>query len=248
MRIQMTGHSVCGFDTNNDARKMIEALRGKFLHLRGARRVHETYYASHGYILLLGTQQIGWVPKANFQYVTEQLRERGFEANVELDIPVFIDGTYRQDTGKIGLIVSIIPPIPTQKTQPQPTGATPVSKLPTLQQIIDANMAGLSTAAQLETGHVANLQLVKIVGKRLPKQYEAMLKTPFGHLLLANAVNIAGQSLYPQNALLKKVSNAMVVDSYQQLIKLVDIPGIIDELLNNKEVLTAHAKDEADKE
>lgn len=251
MRIHMTGHSVCGFDKNCTAADMLSRLDGVTLRLCGVRKVHEVYYPSYGYVLFQGLTQIGWVPKHLFHDTTKQLKQHGFEASVNTNIRVYAVDTYVQDTGKIGLVIDTELTYKEPRPISKPTlenGATPVSKLPTLQQVIDANMAGLSTAAQLETGHVANLQLTKIVGKRLPKQYELVLKTPFGHLLMANAVSIAAQALYPQNALLKKVSNAMVVDSYQELLKMVDVPGIIDELLNNKEVLSAHAKDEAEKD
>lgn len=258
MLIEMTGHSVCGFDTTNNREELLAKASCGTLRLKGVRRVHDEYYYSPGLVLLLNGQQIGWVSKPRFDQTCSQLKAEGFQVDVATDIPVYVVGTYTQNTGKVGLVVdtdlTYKPPPPTvapsgYKIPPTPeNGATPVNKLPTLQQVIDANMAGLSTAAQLETGHVANLQLTKIVGKRLPKQYELVLKTPFGHLLMANAVSIAAQALYPQNALLKKVSNAMVVDSYQELLKMVDVPGIIDELLNNKEVLSAHAKDEAEKD
>lgn len=116
-------------------------------------------------------------------------------------------------------------------------------KLPTLQEMLTTNTAAVTTAAQLETGRVASKQLAKIVGKKLKPEHAALLETPISQAVLANGVILLGKSLYPDNDLLKKVSNAMLVSSLQELLQSFDIPGIIGELLDDKSVLKAALKE-----
>lgn len=118
-------------------------------------------------------------------------------------------------------------------------------KVPSLQDLVTANLNAATNAAKLELGAVANDRLAKIIAKRVPAPYKAVLGTPAGHLLLANAVMVAGKAIYPDNKNLGTVSNAMVVSSYQELIKQLDIPGILDELMGDKEIAKALAQEGA---
>ena len=113
------------------------------------------------------------------------------------------------------------------------------NKIPSLQQVLQDNIKSATAAGKLEVGHVANEQLVRILGKRLPTKYAPLLETPFGALAVANATMYVAQAVQPGNQTLASVSQAMVVDAYQQILKLIDLPGLVNELLTNTEVAKA---------
>lgn len=112
-------------------------------------------------------------------------------------------------------------------------------KVPPLSQVLSSNIHAAGQAAKLEVGHVANEQLGKIMAKRIPSKYADLMTTPLGHLLLANAVQYAGKAFYADNKQLADISMAMTINAYQEVLALVDIPGIIDELLSNKKLKAA---------
>lgn len=120
------------------------------------------------------------------------------------------------------------------------------NKIPSLQQVLQDNLKSATAAGKLEVGHVANEQLTRILAKRLPSKYAPLLETPFGALAMANATVYIAQAVQPNNQTLASVSQAMLVDAYQQVLALVDLPGLVNDLLNNTEVAKAldQAKDD----
>lgn len=129
----------------------------------------------------------------------------------------------------------------------QPATEQSNMRTPSIQEIVNANVNAASSAAKLEVGRVANDQLSKIIAARLPGQYGELLKTPIGQLALANAFAVASRATCPENKNIQTIVNMMTLDAYQQLFKLLDVPGIVAELMGNKviaEALAQEAKDE----
>lgn len=242
--IPTTGHSISGMGE----RSMPDFI-GTTLKLVRTASVHDKYYDSDGIHVVRGLSVIGWVPKAFFEEHEAVFRNNFGLRNVGDMCTAVVDDIYIQNTGKIGLslIYRANNSLPAQPKQTQPASKAdeeqPKMKLPTLQEMLTTNTAAVTTAAQLETGRVASKQLAKIVGKKLKPEHAALLETPIGQAVLANGVILLGKSLYPDNDLLKKVSNAMLVSSLQELLQSFDIPGIIGELLDDKSVLKAALKE-----
>lgn len=239
--IPTTGHAISGLG-EQDIRKLV----GSTMRLVRTSEVHAKYYADDGIHVVHGNTVIGWIPKAfwiGYQHVFKNnfgLQEPGHQCVAQV-----VDW-YTQETGKVGLKMQYRannnPPAQPKQT-PKADEEQPKMKLPTLQEMLTTNTTAVTTAAQLETGRVASKQLAKIVGKKLKPEHAALLETPIGQAVLANGVILLGKSLYPDNDLLKKVSNAMLVSSLQELLQSFDIPGIISELLDDKSVLKAALKE-----
>jgi hypothetical protein len=248
MDIPITGIKLCGV-------KEPEKLKGNVVTLLYAKSVRPGGNNSlqfPGYQAWYQGEQIGWVPKFSTSQIKQFLKSR-------TRVLIQIKKVKRNGVGSYDVTANTITEWPThefynvpnsginfgeltakQKERiSEPTTEQQKVKTPTLSEIISSNMAAATNAAKLEVGHVANDQLAKIVGKRTPKKYAALLNTPLGHLMLANAVTVAGQAFYPGNQNLRMLTHAMTVDAYQQLVKTLDIPGIIDELLSNKAVVGA---------
>ena len=184
-----------------------------------------------GYVLVVGGKRFGWIPKS---LTAEALDELGYTPP-----KVKIIGLRPlEDTNSFCFFVSAIDERVKSSSQPKEQ-STVANKIPTLQQVLQDNIKSATAAGKLEVGHVANEQLVRILGKRLPKKYAPLLETPFGALAVANATMYVAQAVQPGNQTLASVSQAMVVDAYQQILKLIDLPGLVNELLTNTEVAKA---------
>lgn len=244
--ILTTGHSVNGL-LEGDVAKLADPV-GRRLTLQYTKVVHDRFYAFPGiHIIDEHDLVIGWVPKAFFEeHINVFANNFGLKRFGDT-CRARIQRTYRQSTGRIGLVLRYgeagLDEI-SQRLEAK-TEAPTKMKLPTLQEMIATNTAAVGTAAQLETGRVANKQLAKIVGKKLKPEHAALLESPLGQIVLANGVILLGKSVYPDNPLLKKVSNAMLVTAIQDLLAGFDIPGVIEELLSSKDVLKAAMKEEA---
>jgi hypothetical protein len=248
MDIPITGIKLCGV-------KEPEKLKGNVVTLLYAKSVRPGGNDSlqfPGYQAWYQGEQIGWVPK----YSTSQIKQF---LNSEVRVLVKITKITKNAIGSYDVTAEKLTQWPAHEFYSVPESKIDFGELsakqkeriseskteqqkvktPTLSEIISSNMTAATNAAKLEVGHVANDQLAKIVGKRTPKKYAALLDTPLGHLMLANAVTVAGQAFYPGNQNLRMLTHAMTVDAYQQLVKTLDIPGIIDELLSNKAVVGA---------
>lgn len=214
--------------------------------LRDENVVLKAHYAGHvnpnqasspaGYrVTTPNGRQIGWI-------VTSSTDE--FETLAGVACELQINSCVMQSNGFPGLMIEIVE----SQNKPTPLKEKTEMKAPSLQDLVTANLNAATNAAKLELGAVANDRLAKIIGKRVPAPYKAVLGTPAGHLLLANAVMVAGKAIYPDNKNLGTVSNAMVVSSYQELIKQLDIPGILDELMGDKDIAKALAQEGATSE
>lgn len=241
--IPTTGHTISGVSDIT-----LHRLMGAAVTLIRTAEVHDRYVPCEGVHIAVDSTVIGWVPKQFWLNYKDRFENNFGLREIGDTCAAQVDDFYMQDTGKLGLRLKYCDrqPPPKNKSTPQTPKADEEQskmKLPTLQEMLTTNTAAVTTAAQLETGRVASKQLAKIVGKKLKPEHAALLETPIGQAVLANGVILLGKSLYPDNDLLKKVSNAMLVSSLQELLQSFDIPGIIGELLDDKSVLKAALKE-----
>lgn len=231
-KFRVTGLGMVSNGSREDCKKFAKTLVGKTLravYYRSVRDAVDGTPAPSGYRVYFGETQVGWIAT----YQTDFVR------NALLSTQLKVIDTIIQPNGYPCLMVEIIK----SKNKPAPIKEKTEMKVPSLQDLVTANLNAATSAAKLELGAVANDRLAKIIGKRVPAPYKAVLGTPAGHLLLANAVMVAGKAIYPDNKNLGTVSNAMVISSYQELIKQLDIPGILDELMGDKEIAKALAQE-----
>ncbi len=109
-------------------------------------------------------------------------------------------------------------------------------------KFFDTNKSAATQAGYLEAGRIANNQFVKVAGKALPMMVRGYADTPVGKLLIANIAQMAAAQLRPNEPTLAKLTNAMTVAAYQEVIQTVDIEGWLNELLESPELKRAIAK------
>jgi hypothetical protein len=96
-----------------------------------------------------------------------------------------------------------------------------------LTQILKTNKEAATQAAVLETGRIANATLATIIAKKFPM----LPDTPFNDLIVANLASVIVTQVKPSPKL-KKVTDAMVIQAYQSVYQLIDIEGMIAELMS----------------
>lgn len=112
----------------------------------------------------------------------------------------------------------------------------------TTTQFVNTNKGAFAQAGYLEAGRIANNQVVKLSVKFLPFMLKGYADTPVGKLVIANLAQMAAAQLRPQDPTLAKLTGAMTVAAYQEIIQTVDIEGWLDELLATPEIKRAVAK------
>lgn len=108
-------------------------------------------------------------------------------------------------------------------------------------KIVAANKSVAVSAAYLEAGRMANNQVAKLVGAKAPLMVRGYVDTPVGKLVLANLTSMAVEQFRPTDVKLKKVANAMMANAYQELIRTVDIEGMLNELTSSEGIKSALA-------
>lgn len=105
--------------------------------------------------------------------------------------------------------------------------------------IAASNFSAAKTAAVMEAGRIANVEITKVLAKRLPMMVKGYADTPAGRLIVANLAGVALQQFRPDDARLKALVDAMQVQAYQELLQTIDIEGFIDGLLENPKIKNA---------
>lgn len=143
-----------------------------------------------------------------------------------------------------------------QPEQPQPCTTilrTTINTSPTIEKeitmtnkitaiasgIAASNFSAAKTAAVMEAGRIANVEITKVLAKRLPMMVKGYADTPAGRLVVANLAGVALQQFRPDDARLKALVDAMQVQAYQELLQTIDIEGFIDGLLENPKIKNA---------
>ncbi len=107
---------------------------------------------------------------------------------------------------------------------------------------INTNKGAFAQAGYLEAGRIANNQIIKLAGKSLPHMVRGYADTPVGKLVIANLAQMAAQQLRPQDPTLQKLTTAMTVAAYQEVIQTIDIECWLDQLLGTPEIKRAMKK------
>lgn len=107
---------------------------------------------------------------------------------------------------------------------------------------VATNKQAAVSAAVLETGRMANSAAIKLLKPNLPMVVRGYADTAFGKLAIANATLMAVNQFRPESAALQRVSNAMVVAAYQELIQSFDIEGMLDSLCSDNKLAAAFKK------
>lgn len=117
------------------------------------------------------------------------------------------------------------------------------------QKTLDDQKQLIASAAVLETGRIANKQLGKLAQNHLPMPLNMLSGTPIGSVVLANLLKFAVEQFRPDDKMLERVVNGMVVASYSEFLGQFNFDELVDELLSNtslKRALNAQAKAEAE--
>jgi len=109
-------------------------------------------------------------------------------------------------------------------------------------KIITANKQAAISAAVLETGRIANNKAIQLVSSKLPMLARGYANTSMGKLAVANAALMAANQFKPDNVMLQRITNGMVVSAYQELIQEFDIEGMLDTLIADSKVSAAVKK------
>ena len=115
-----------------------------------------------------------------------------------------------------------------------------------LNTVIDSNKSAATVAAYQEAGRLANKKAREVLAKKAPLMVRGYVDTPIGGLVIANLAMLAQQQFRPEDARLVKLTRAMQVQAYQELIQSFDIESFIDELMENNTVKRALAKLDAE--
>ncbi|OQB10734.1 MAG: hypothetical protein BWY21_00018 [Parcubacteria group bacterium ADurb.Bin216] len=103
----------------------------------------------------------------------------------------------------------------------------PTKKETMLENIIATNKTAATQAAYLEAGRLANATVQNILFKKFPN----LPQTPFNALVVANLADVIGKQIKPSPKL-QKITTAMVTQAYAEVYQLIDLEGMIGELLN----------------
>lgn len=221
----------------NDYGKVVNRLSvGTRLSLRPVTNLYDSLAVG----VFLDKYQVGWIPKANNARVSELIRDKGatltavvtnhsLEQSFEnrLYINVFMD-----DSDSVSTPAEV-------KQANKSTGET---KMTTVNKLIETNKSSAVSAAFLEAGHIANKQVSKVLGKQLPIMVRGYADTPIGRLVLANIAVLAVDHFRADNKQLRRLTQAMQVNAYHELLRDLDIDGMIDELLENGSIKRALTK------
>lgn len=193
---------------------------------------------------------IGWIPKAKNEEVSRLVRrgveltatitnhdlQAGFETR--LYIQVYVDRSVADDDDD-----GLLPASTTSNTATQTATKTNITRKDTImnkiEQVVDTNKKAITSAAFLEAGYIANKQMSKVLSKKLPMMVRGYADTPAGRLVVANLAVMLVQHFRPDNKQLVRLTSAMQTQAYGELIRELDIDGMIDELLESGSIKRA---------
>lgn len=102
----------------------------------------------------------------------------------------------------------------------------PKKKETMLDNIIATNKAAATQAAYLEAGRLANVTMADIIARKFP----GLPQTPFNALVIANLADVISKQIKPSPKL-QKITGAMVTQAYTEVYQLIDLEGMIGELI-----------------
>ena len=221
----------------NDYGKVVNRLSvGTRLSLRPV----TNQYDSRAVGVFLDKYQVGWIPKANNARVSELVRDKGATLTA-----VVTNHSLEQSFENrlyINVFMGDSDSVSTPTEVEQANKSTGETKMTTMNKLIETNKSSAVSAAFLEAGHIANKQVSKVLGKQLPMMVRGYADTPIGRLVLANLAVLAVDHFRSDNKQLRRLAQAMQVNAYHELLRDLDIDGMIDELLENGSIKRALSK------
>lgn len=186
-------------------------------------------------------EQIGWIPKGKngevydfldespHQYwpatVISHNLERSFDSRLFIQV---YDEPINQATKA---------PI---KQTPQSTEIAKETQMNfNIDSLLAANKEAAKSAAYMEAGRMANDKAAQVLSKKAPLMVRGYVDTPVGKLVIANVAALALAQLRPNDRRAAKLTQAMQVQAYSELIRDFDIEAMLDDLLNNATVKKA---------
>ena len=112
----------------------------------------------------------------------------------------------------------------------------------TVNNVLDKNTAVAKTAAYLEAGRIANNQATKFIASKSPLMVRGYVDTPFGKLVVANIASIAATKFRGDDKRIAKLTEAMMVEAWQEIYQMVDVEKMINEMLNSESIKKALSK------
>jgi hypothetical protein len=218
----------------------------------GLRRDYANPFDPRATGVFFNGKQIGWVPKASNHTIAKALDEYqsveavitkvnpagSFEDRVHIRIcarpenkMVGVDAPWRQAAAAMADTVdkAIYDTLIKEKE----------TTMGTINAIIDKNKQTATSAAFMEAGRIANNQVAKVAAKQLPVMVRGYADTAVGKLLLANIANFAATKLRPNDQRLGKLTGAMMVQAYQEVLADFDIEAMIEDMLDNSSIKKA---------
>lgn len=198
-------------------------------------------YDSRAVGVFLDKYQVGWIPKANNARVSELIRDKG------ATLTAVVTNHSLEQSFENRLYINVFhesdeTPEAVTTTNQVTKASTKESKMTTMNKLIETNKSSAVSAAFLEAGHIANKQVSKLLGKQLPMMVRGYADTPIGRLVLANIAVLAVDHFRADNKQLRRLAQAMQVNAYHELLRDLDIDGMIDELLENGSIKRALTK------
>lgn len=109
------------------------------------------------------------------------------------------------------------------------------------------NMQLAKNAAYLEAGRIVVSQLTKAIAPKTPMMLRGYLDTPFGRLLVANALLVASQEVpaLRNKPVVQKLAQAGVGAAYVEVLQNFDIEGMVEGFLKDPKIASAVSTVEA---
>jgi hypothetical protein len=104
------------------------------------------------------------------------------------------------------------------------------------------NAEAMKNAGYLEAGTIVNRQLTKLASAKLPLMVRGYADTPIGKLIIANLFKVAIHELRPDNHVLQRLSDASLEAAHLDVIRTLDIDGLIDDMLSDETFKRALSK------
>lgn len=233
--------AVTGLSFHQYGRHVNDIMVGTTLQLIKVKNEHDLY-AVGVFLPGRGCPQIGWVPKGNNLELHRLLSDGEpltctvTDHNVTRDFStcLYIQ-VYKEDEDE-------------ERIQPYKVKTHKKETIMSskLNIVIDSNKSAATVAAYHEAGRLANKKAKEVLAKKAPLMVRGYVDTPIGGLVIANLAMLAQQQFRPEDARLVKLTRAMQVQAYQELIQSFDIESFIDELMENNTVKRALAKLDAE--
>lgn len=231
--------AVTGLSYNQYGRFVNSLNVGTTLHLRAVPNQYDEYAVGVFY----QDQQIGWIPKAQNRQLRLMLddEEELYTVITNHDVTKSFDTRlYVQVYDEPTMALSKAPKAPIRtKTSPSSFKETAMTKV---DQIISSNKSAATSAAFNEAGRIVNKKAKEVLAKKAPLMVRGYVDTPVGGLVIANLAAMAVDHFRPNDQRLIRLTKAMQVQAYAELIQTFDIESFIDDLLDNSTVKRALTK------